>query len=92
MQDGNTRFVYTVVAGKAHRAYIKTGPRVPGKVEVTEGLKAGDVVITAGQTKPIMHEGLDVTSLPPEGAPPPGAPSPDAPAPAKQPAAPQQDG
>ena len=92
MQDGNTRFVYTVVAGKAHRAEIKTGTRVPGKVEVTEGLKAGDVVITAGQTKPIMHEGLDVTSLPPEGAPPPGAPPPNAPAPAKQPAAPQQGG
>lgn len=85
MQDGNTRFVYTVVAGKAHRAEIKTGTRVPGKVQVTDGLKAGDVVITAGQTKPIMHEGLDVTSLPPEGAPPP-------PAPAKQPAAPQQGG
>ena len=28
MQDGNTRFVYTVVAGKAHRAEIKTGTRV----------------------------------------------------------------
>jgi membrane fusion protein (multidrug efflux system) len=76
MQDGNTRFVYTVVAGKAHRVEIKTGVRVPGKLQVTEGLKAGDVVITAGQTKPIMHEGLDVTSLPPDGAPPPAAPAP----------------
>jgi membrane fusion protein (multidrug efflux system) len=75
MQDGNTRFVYTVVDGKAHRAEIRTGVRVPGKVQVTEGLKAGDVVITAGQTKPIMHEGLDVTSLPPDGAPPPAAPA-----------------
>jgi membrane fusion protein (multidrug efflux system) len=76
MQDGNTRFVYTVVDGKAHRAEIRTGVRVPGKVQVTEGLKAGDVVIIAGQTKPIMHEGLDVTSLPPDGAPPPAAPAP----------------
>ena len=75
MQDGNTRFVYTVVGGKAHRAEIRTGVRVPGKVQVTDGLKAGDVVITAGQTKPIMHEGLDVTSLPPDGAPPPAAPA-----------------
>jgi len=35
---------------------------------VLEGLKAGDVVITAGQTKPIMHEGLDVQPTPPQGA------------------------
>lgn len=75
MQDGNTRYVYTVVDGKAHRAEIKTGVRVPGKVQVIEGLKAGDVVITAGQTKPIMHEGLGVQPLPPGGAQaPPGAP------------------
>ena len=87
MQDGNTRFVYTVVAGKAHRVEIKTGVRVPGKLQVTEGLKAGDVVITAGQTKPIMHEGLDVMSLPPEGGAPPAPP----PA-AGKPAAPQQGG
>jgi membrane fusion protein (multidrug efflux system) len=87
MQDGNTRFVYTVVAGKAHRVEIKTGVRVPGKLQVTEGLKAGDVVITAGQTKPIMHEGLDVKSLPPEGGAPP-APSPAA----GKPAPPQQGG
>ena len=75
MQDGNTRYVYTVVDGKAHRAEIKTGVRVPGKVQVIEGLKAGDVVITAGQTKPIMHEGLGVQPLPPGGIQgPPGAP------------------
>ncbi|MCI4568356.1 efflux RND transporter periplasmic adaptor subunit [Lysobacter sp. CFH 32150] len=75
MQDGNTRYVYTVVDGKAHRVEIKTGVRVPGKVQVIEGLKAGDVVITAGQTKPIMHEGLGVQPLPSGGAQaPPGAP------------------
>ena len=75
MQDGNTRYVYTVVDGKAHRAEIKTGVRVPGKVQVIEGLKAGDVVITAGQTKPIMHEGLGVQPMPAEGMQgPPGAP------------------
>ena len=60
LQDGNVRYVYTVVDGKAHRVEIKTGLRVPGKVQVVEGLKAGDVVITSGQTKPIMHEGLGV--------------------------------
>ena len=58
MQDGDTRFVYTVVDGKAKKTVIKTGARVPGLVQVVEGLKAGDVVITAGQGKPMMHEGV----------------------------------
>ena len=72
--DGNVRYVFTVVDGKAHRVEIKTGLRVPGKVQALEGLKAGDVVITSGQTKPIMHEGLGVQVLPSQGAPQPGAP------------------
>ncbi|MCC8364362.1 efflux RND transporter periplasmic adaptor subunit [Lysobacter sp. A6] len=77
LQDGNVRFVYTVVDGKAHRVEIKTGLRVPGRVQVTEGLKAGDVVITSGQTKPIMNEGLAVQVLPAEL---PGMPQGNAPA------------
>ncbi len=69
MQDGDQRFVWTVVDGKAKKAVIKTGVRVPGAFQVTEGLKSGDVVITAGQTKPMMHDGLAVQPLPPGGAP-----------------------
>jgi len=69
MQDGDQRFVWTVVDGKAKKAVIKTGVRVPGAFQVTEGLKAGDMVITAGQTKPMMHDGLGVQPLPPDGAP-----------------------
>lgn len=68
MQEGETRFVYTVVDGKAHKAVVQTGIRVPGKVQVVEGLKAGDVVITAGQAKPMMHEGMGVMVLPEGGA------------------------
>lgn len=68
MQAGEERFVYTVVDGVAKKAVIKTGARVPGKVQVVEGLKAGDVVITAGQAKPMMHEGAKVMALPPPGA------------------------
>lgn len=75
MQDGDTRFVYTVVDGKAKRTTIKTGTRVPGKVEVTEGLKAGDVVITAGQAKPMMRDGVGVMALPPAGAQPAAKPA-----------------
>src|SRR5688572_5517292 len=82
LQDGTVRFVYTVVDGKAHRAEIKTGLRVPGKVQVVEGLKAGDVVITSGQTKPIMHEGLGVQVMPAEGQQ--GAPADAKPQPARK--------
>jgi membrane fusion protein (multidrug efflux system) len=69
MQDGDTRFVYTVVDGKAKKTAVKTGTRTPGFVQVTEGLKAGDVVVTAGQAKPMMRDGMPVRPLPPQGAP-----------------------
>ncbi len=63
MQDGEQRYVYSVVGGKAKKAVIKTGRRIPGQVEVTEGLKAGDEVITAGQTKPMMFDGAAVAPM-----------------------------
>ena len=69
VQDGSQRFVWTVVAGKAKKVNVKTGVRVPGAFQVVEGLKFGDVVITAGQTKPMMGDGLPVQVLPGEGAP-----------------------
>lgn len=75
MQDGDTRFVYTVVDGKAKKTQIKTGARVPGSVQVVAGLKAGDVVITAGQGKPMMHDGMAVMVLPPQGTAPEGKPA-----------------
>lgn len=68
MQDGDTRFVYTVVDGKARKTVVKTGARVPGKVEIVEGVQPGAVVITAGQAKPMTHDGMGVMVLPPDGA------------------------
>lgn len=81
MQKGEVRYVFTVVDGKAHKTPIKTGARVPGKIQVVQGLEAGDVVITAGQSKPMMHEGLAVMPVPSPGE------KPAAAAPAKPPAA-----
>jgi membrane fusion protein (multidrug efflux system) len=72
MQDGDVRFVYTVVDGKAKKTTVKTGTRTPGFVQVTDGLKAGDVVVTAGQAKPMMRDGMPVMPLPPQGT---GAPA-----------------
>jgi len=64
MQQGEERFVYTVVDGKAKRVVVETGVRVPGLVEVTSGLQAGDVVITAGHGKPMFFEGIGVMVVP----------------------------
>lgn len=64
MQQGEERFVYTVVDGKARRVVVDTGARVPGLVEVTSGLQAGDVVISAGQGKPMFFEGIGVMVVP----------------------------
>lgn len=55
---GNQMFVYKVVDGKAVAQMVRTGSRREGKVEVTEGLTAGDVVITAGHMK--VREGAPV--------------------------------
>jgi membrane fusion protein (multidrug efflux system) len=82
------RYVFTVVDGKAHRVEIKTGPAHAGASPGARRLKAGDVVITSGQTKPIMHEGLGVQVLPSQGAPQQGQQKPPAQAAAKP--APQQ--
>lgn len=55
---GNQMFVYKVVDGKVAAQMVRTGSRREGKVEVTEGLTAGDVVITAGHMK--VREGAPV--------------------------------
>jgi membrane fusion protein (multidrug efflux system) len=64
MQEGETRFVYVVKDGKAVRAEVTTGQRLPGRVAIVEGLSEGDQVITAGQGKPMMHEGAAVNVVP----------------------------
>ena len=48
---GDKKFVFTVVDGKAKQVPIKTGERVKTMVEVVDGLKPADMVVTAGQMK-----------------------------------------
>jgi membrane fusion protein (multidrug efflux system) len=60
---GDRLLVYKVVGGKARPATVKVGLREYGKVEIVEGLAAGDVVITAGQQK--VQDGTPVTVLDP---------------------------
>jgi membrane fusion protein (multidrug efflux system) len=72
MQDGDTRFVYTVVDGKARKTVIRTGARVPGMVQVLQGLKGGDGDHRrTGQADDARRPAVMV--LPPQGAAGPGA-------------------
>lgn len=43
--------VYRVVAGKAYAVSVMIGKRIDERVQVTQGLSAGDMVITDGQLK-----------------------------------------
>lgn len=55
--QGGKQFVFRLVDGPdqdtriAQRVEVTVGARVPGKVEITQGLNAGDVVVTAGQQR-----------------------------------------
>jgi len=63
--EGGRQFVIRLVDGPdqdtkiAQRVEVKVGIRQPGRVEITEGLRAGDVVVTAGQQR-IQKDGTPV--------------------------------
>jgi membrane fusion protein (multidrug efflux system) len=66
--QGGRQFVYRLAEGPdqdtriAQRVEVKVGVRQPGRVEVIEGLQAGDVVVTAGQQR-IQKDGTPVRVL-----------------------------
>lgn len=51
VQRGDGQFVYRVRDGKAELTRVRLGLRQTGRIEVVEGLGAGDTVVTAGQVK-----------------------------------------
>ncbi len=63
--QGNRQVVFRLVDGPdqdtriAQRVEVRTGIRRPGRVEIVEGLQAGDVVVTAGQQR-IQRDGTPV--------------------------------
>ncbi|WP_286237234.1 efflux RND transporter periplasmic adaptor subunit [Neptuniibacter halophilus] len=59
-QDGSF-FVMTVEEGKVAMNPVKLGQRRPGVVQISEGLSAGQVLITAGQIK--LFPGMPVTPI-----------------------------
>jgi membrane fusion protein (multidrug efflux system) len=56
---GADQYVFRVAEGKATRVKVKTGMRRDARVEITAGLQAGDVVVTAGQLK--LRDGAAVS-------------------------------
>jgi len=64
--QGDSQFVFKIVDGKAHLTKVVTGTRRDGRVEIVEGLTAGDQVVTAGQFK--IRDGSAVSIVGPTGA------------------------
>ncbi|WP_460890813.1 efflux RND transporter periplasmic adaptor subunit, partial [Ramlibacter alkalitolerans] len=66
--QGGRQFVYRLAPGpdaetrRAQRVEVKVGIRQPGKVEITEGLNTGDLVVTTGQQR-IKEDGMAVHVL-----------------------------
>ena len=57
--EGDLRYVYTLTPdGKAKRTEIRTGLRFNGRIEVVEGLRPGERVVTEGVVK--VSEGIKV--------------------------------
>jgi membrane fusion protein (multidrug efflux system) len=60
--DGDQKKVFRVDNGKVTLVPVTLGMRQPGMVQVVDGLKAGDEIVTAGQMK--LHDGMGVMPLP----------------------------
>ena len=63
-QTGAT-LVFVISNQQAMPRPVKTGLRVPGKVEIVEGLKQGEEVVTAGHQK--LFPGVKVSTVTPKG-------------------------
>ncbi|MGD9501911.1 MAG: efflux RND transporter periplasmic adaptor subunit, partial [Methyloceanibacter sp.] len=57
--QGDSQFVFKIVDGKVKLTKVVIGTRREGRVEIVEGLSAGDQVVTAGQLK--IRDGTPVS-------------------------------
>jgi membrane fusion protein (multidrug efflux system) len=58
--QGEDRFVYRVEEGEVKFAKVEVGERSAGQVELTGGVKPGDVIVTAGQLKLFDGAAVDI--------------------------------
>lgn len=56
--ERDEQYVFAVVDGRAVKRRVTLGRRIPGLVEIVEGIEAGDVLITEGTHK--VGDGADV--------------------------------
>jgi membrane fusion protein (multidrug efflux system) len=71
VREGDTSFVYTVAPDlKVKRTPVKTGTRDGNLVEIIEGLKVGDKIVTEGVVK--LSDGTNVRTGPAKAS---GAPA-----------------
>ena len=68
VQRGDGHFVYRVEDGKAVLAKVRLGLRQTGRIEVVDGLSAGDTIVTAGQIKLRPGDRVKVADSPAAGA------------------------
>lgn len=63
-REGEIEFVWIVEKGKARRNRVLTGSRENGKIEIVAGIRAGQIIVTAGQLK--LGDGVKVkiTNMP----------------------------
>ncbi len=64
---GSDKTVFVVVDGKVTQRIVQIGQRLPGMVEIVDGLSAGEELVTAGQMK--LYDGAAVNTIPAIGVP-----------------------
>lgn len=88
---GGKQFLVKVVDGPAgkvsQRLEARIGLRLPGRVEILEGLAPGDMVVTAGQARLMRADGLPLTVVEVGSGAPPAASAPGRAGPGVRPAA-----
>lgn len=89
--QGGKQYLVKVVDGPAgkvsQRLEARIGMRLPGRVEILEGLASGDLVVTAGQARLMRGDGLPLTVVEVGPAAPAAASAPVRPASGVRPAA-----
>jgi membrane fusion protein (multidrug efflux system) len=58
VQRGQGALVYVVADNKVREVRVQLGKRLEGKVEIRDGISAGDMVVTAGNTR--LRDGAEV--------------------------------
>ncbi|MEO7773485.1 MAG: efflux RND transporter periplasmic adaptor subunit, partial [Steroidobacteraceae bacterium] len=61
LSDQGKQFVFTVADGVASRRQVQLGERLPGKVEILQGLAPGDSIVIDGAIK--LREGTRISAL-----------------------------